>query len=202
LGVNFDKRSTVASHVQKISLMIDIHSVGTTGRKQPLLHDVQFGKSCDQDHGRIADGQEHPLFFRIDNAPARPSGKVDAPSPIPLQSENLELGHVGVVADTSDDRDLQRRNDRDAVRSWPGLQDCPGFQSARIDPSHAGSAAVRDQDAASACDDARRFWKAVECGNVPVGVSVNHLKTVPSQVRNEDAAAFGFESSMVKRGTE
>jgi hypothetical protein len=68
----------------------------------------------------------------------------------------------------------------------------------RIDPSQAGTAAVRDQDATFAGDDPCRFWKAVERGNVPVGVSVNHLKTVPSQVRNENAAALGFESSMVK----
>jgi hypothetical protein len=49
--------------------------------------------------------------------------------------------------------------------------------------------------------DARRFWKTVERGKVPVGISVNYLETVPSHVRNENAAALGFESSMVKRST-
>jgi len=72
----------------------------------------------------------------------------------------------------------------------------------RIDPSHAGTAAARDQNAAFACYNACGFWKAVERGNVSVGVSLNHLKTVPSHVRNENAAALGFESAMVKRCTK
>jgi hypothetical protein len=68
----------------------------------------------------------------------------------------------------------------------------------RINPSQAGTAAVRDQDAAFACYDARGFGKAVERGNVSAGVSVNHLKTVPSHVCNKNAAGLGIKSPMVK----
>ncbi len=106
--VNFDKQPGIAGHIKKVCLMVDVHPVGTDGRKRPVLHRVQFWQSGNQDHGRVADGQEHPLRFRIDDAPVRPSGKVNGPSPISLQSENLELGGVGVVPDASDDRNLQR----------------------------------------------------------------------------------------------
>jgi hypothetical protein len=68
----------------------------------------------------------------------------------------------------------------------------------RIDPRQAGTAAVRDQDATFARSDARRFWKADQRGKVPAGVGVNHLKTVAGHVRNENAAALGFKSSVVK----
>ncbi|MEH2470957.1 hypothetical protein V1281_007854 [Nitrobacteraceae bacterium AZCC 2161] len=109
---------------------------------------------------------------------------------------------MGVVPDASDDRDLQGRNDRDAIRSRPRSQDRPGFQSVRIDPSQGGIAAVRNQNAAFVCNDARCFWKAAQRGKVTARVSVNHFNTVPSHVRNENAAALGFESSMVKPCTK
>jgi hypothetical protein len=159
---------------------------------------VQFRQSGNQHHGRIADREEHSFRFRIDDAPAWPSGKVNGPSPISLKSKNLKLRPVGVVPDTSDNGDLQGRNDRDAIRSWPGIQDRPGFQSAGIDPRQAGTAAVRDQDAASASNDACGFWKAAQRRNMLVSVNINHLKGVPSRVRNEDAAGLGFKSPMVK----
>jgi hypothetical protein len=108
---------------------------------------------------------------------------------------------VCFVPNASDNRYVQLGHERDAIWSRPGIQSGPGLQCVRINPSQVGTAAVRDQDATFACDDACSFWKAVERGNVPVGVSVNHLKTVAGHVRDENAAALGFESSVVKRCT-
>ena len=71
----------------------------------------------------------------------------------------------------------------------------------RINQNHARAAAVRDQHATFAGDDTCRFWKAVERRNMPVGVSINHLKTIASHVSNKNAAALWLESSMVKRCT-
>ena len=93
---------------------------------------------------------------------------------------------------------LQGRNDRDAVRSRSGIQDGPCFEGARIDPSQAGTATVRDQDGASACNDARRFGKAAQRGKVLAGIDVYHLKTVPGRVRDENALGLRFKSPMVK----
>jgi len=92
--------------------MFDIHAVGAVGGKRPVLDRIQFRQVCDQHHGRIADGQEYPLFFGVDHAPARSAGKVHGPCPITFQSEHLELGAVGVVSDAGNDRNLQGRNDR------------------------------------------------------------------------------------------
>jgi hypothetical protein len=69
---------------------------------------------------------------------------------------------VGVVSDAGNDRNLQGRNYRGAVWSPPGIQGRPGFKSARVDPSHAGAAAVRDQNAAFSRNDAGCSWKALQ----------------------------------------
>jgi hypothetical protein len=107
LGVNFDERTAVACHVQKIRSVVDIHPVGAAGGKQPVLHCVQCRQSSNQHHGRLADCEEHSFGFRIDYAPAWPPGKVSGPSPVALQSEHLKLRLVGFVPDASDDRGSQ-----------------------------------------------------------------------------------------------
>ena len=106
---------------------------------------------------------------------------------------------MGIVPDAGDNPDLQGRNERGAVRSWRGLQDCPGFQRARIDEGQAGAAAVRDQDATIARNDAGGSRKSLQRRKVPVGIGIDNLKTVPSRVRNESAPRLGFKSTMVER---
>ena len=164
-----------------------------------MLHLVQLSQSRNQHHGRIANREEDPLFLCIHDTPARPAGEIDGPTPIALQSQNLKLRSAGVVTDAGDDRGLQGRNDRDAVRSRPGIQERSGFPGARIDPSQTGAATVRHQRVAFGSNNARRFGKARQRDKVLAAVSVDHLKGIPGGVRDEDAARRGFKSPMVER---
>jgi hypothetical protein len=56
-----------------------------------------------------------------------------------------------------------------------------------VDPCQSGCSAVGPEDVALISDDARRFWKSVQGGEMTAGVMVDHLDTVTCRVGHKNA---------------
>jgi hypothetical protein len=118
---------------------------------------------------------------------------------VPIEAESLKLGTLGFIADAGNHRQPQARNKRHSVWSRSGIEYNSRFKSVAVDPCQACRPAVGYKHLTLVSNYARRFWKILQCTDVPKGVMVDHLNAVAARVRNEHTARFRIERSMVEK---
>jgi hypothetical protein len=118
----------VAGDIQPVPLMINIDPVRARRREVPELNPVKLGQPRHQDHRGVSDCKEHSRAVSIGHAPSWAPGKIDFPSPVSFEIQNLEHRIVGFVSDASHNCQHQAWNKSNSIRSQPRFELFPLFQ--------------------------------------------------------------------------
>ena len=111
-----------------------------------------------------------------------------------MQGRSMRL-----VANARGDRELAFCSDGNAVGSMADLENPLRFEAARIDPCHAGGAAVGHQDHAVIRNNPGGFRKIRQSLEVPAGIVFDDLDAAAAGMRHENPAAHRIEGAVVER---
>ena len=109
---------------------------------------------------------------------------------------------MAVISNAGDDGELRGRGERNAVGSRRGVEHNIRLQRAWVDRSHAGPAAIGDENTAVTRNHTGCAGKSGQRCNEPVGIGVNHLDAVACRVRDKNPAGLGLEGSVIERGAD
>ena len=150
-------------------------------------------------HGGLADCEENALVLLVDDTPSWSAGKLELPSIVAVQGENLKFGFVRVITNAGGNSKTCRGRDCDTVGSWRRRKHGASLQRGGIQPSQTSRTPVCDQNVPGVCNHARSLGKAVQRCDMSACVVVDHLKAITSCMCNEYATSLWVECPMIER---
>src|SRR6266851_9758901 len=91
------------------------------------------------------------------------------------------------------------RDERDPVRSRARVQHGARFQCAGVNPCQSWCTAIGNEHVPVVGYDARRFRKAVQCGEMAASVVINHLDAVSRGMRYKNTPGLWIKGAMVEQ---